>query len=144
MKRYREVLSNLALVTLSVAMMLAGCSMLRPNLNATAPPPPISYTAIENTCTVPTEAHPVSPSPLNPAPYMVVFFERCLERDNILLIVWPGESSDLNVQFGHLLGLHFKETLSFRKMKGHKYERVGPISNNDETSWMLVYHLTSE
>ena len=144
MKRFRETFASLALVIISVVMTLAGCSMLRPNLNATAPPPPIAYSAIVSNCSVPAETHQVPPSPLNPAPYIVMFFENCLERDKVIVILWPGENTDLNRQFGHLLGLHFKEALSFREMQGYSYERVGPISDDDETSWMLVYHLIPE
>ena len=144
MKRYRESFASLMLVVIIVVMTLAGCSMLRPNLNATSPPPPITYSAIVNNCSVPTESHQVPPSPLNPAPYIVIFFESCLERDKVVVILWPGENTDLNQQFGHLLGLHFKETLSFRELQGYTYERVGPIPDDDDASWMLVYHLVPE
>jgi hypothetical protein len=144
MRKYRETFGNVALITLSVTLMLAGCSMLRPNLNASPPPPSITYSAIENGCPTPDEAHPVAPTSLNPAPYMVVYYEQCLSRKDVVVVVWPGEASNLNVQFGHLLGIHYQDTLSFRRSVGHTYERFGPFSNDDGTSWILVYHITPE
>ena len=125
-----------------MTMVATGCSFLRPNLNASQPPPEITYNSVQGSCSTPDEVHRVPPSPINPAPYLVLYFESCLSRDNIVVVAWPGENSDINTQFAHLLGLHFEDALSFRKHVGHTYTRVGPLSDTDGTAWMLVYHLT--
>ena len=144
MRDLRDKLASIFLTGLALSILLAGCSLLRPNLRASAPPPEISYNSVTSNCATPDEVHRVPPSSLNPAPYLVLYFDQCLSRERIAVIVWPGESSDINVQFAHLLGLHFEESLSYRHRVGYRHINTGPLPDDDGTSWMIVYHIIPE
>ncbi len=140
MRNFRKVALSTIITLVAFFSLLAGCSWLRPNIR---PAPPITFQSLESECSIPTEAHFVQPTEINPAPYRVVYFESCLGRDNLVLVLWPGEMSEINLQFAHLLALHFKESLSFKNRVGYSYESFGPYSNAEETVWMIVYTLNN-
>lgn len=122
-------------------MLFAGCSMMRPNLRSPELLPDVSFVSVTESCTTPSRVYNVPPGRLNPAPIRVAFFDECLGRSNVFLVLWPGEGSEINVQFSRLLGLHFKENYSFERRVVVTHEEWGPFVSDDGNLWFLVFHL---